>query len=62
MPDKRPKDMSDEELRALPRGDSFAYWSGLRKIPPYGYAGDDLLGYWQDADGRWLRDTASPFD
>jgi len=53
---KRPKDMTDAELRAIP------FKSPLedRRLSPYGLGGDDLMGFWQDADGRWWREDWPP--
>lgn len=50
---KRPKDMTPEELAALPVKDPLSY----EFLPtPDGYAGDDLIGFWQDREGNWWRE------
>lgn len=50
--EKRPKDMTPEELAALPEANDFdAIW-----LSPFGLCSDDLLGFRQDKTGKWWRD------
>jgi hypothetical protein len=59
---KRPKDMTDEELASVPEKSQLVNvrradgTQGRCLLSAHGLSGDDLLGYWQDAEGRWWRE------
>lgn len=49
---KRPVGMTPTERLAIPVRSQMEE----RRLSPFGLNGDDLIGYWQDADGKWWRE------